>query len=183
VRFESTPLQGAIIVYREPVHDARGAFARMFCVREFAEHQLDTSIVQCNLSFNLKRGTLRGMHYQQEPHSEAKLVTCFSGALYDVIVDIRDGSPTQYSWFGIELRAGDNKSLYIPKGFAHGFQTLEPETLVHYQMSDFFSASAATGLRFDDPRLAITWPLVPESVAAKDLAFALLPSKRVGETE
>jgi dTDP-4-dehydrorhamnose 3,5-epimerase len=114
------------------------------------------------------------MHYQRDPHGEAKLVTCLAGAMFDVAIDLRPGSPTRYQWFGIELRAGDDTSFYIPRGFAHGFQTLDDATLVHYQMSDYFVPEAAAGVRFDDPRCAIRWPLPPRNVAEKDLSFPLL---------
>lgn len=173
MRFEPLKLAGAFVVHREGLVDERGSFARSFCAREFAQHGLSPHVVQCNVSVNRERGTLRGMHFQRAPHAEAKLITCLSGAVYDVIVDIRTGSPTFHQWLAIELR-DDGRSLYVPEGFAHGFQTLEDATVLHYQMSEYYDDACAGGLRFDDPRLGIAWPLTPRNVSPRDRAFPLV---------
>jgi dTDP-4-dehydrorhamnose 3,5-epimerase len=158
VNLRETPLPGAYVVELEPIEDERGWFARTFDAAAFEELGLDAAVVQCNASFNRRAGTLRGMHYQAEPHGEAKLVRCTRGAIFDVIVDLRPWSATTCRWFGIELRAGDAASLFVPAGFAHGFQTLGDDTEVHYQMSHRYVPEAARGLRWNDPSFAIDWP-------------------------
>ncbi|MBX3013814.1 MAG: dTDP-4-dehydrorhamnose 3,5-epimerase [Caldilineaceae bacterium] len=169
--FQPTKLADAYLVEVQPIRDERGFFARAWCVQEFADHGLDTKLVQCNLSFNQQRGTLRGMHYQQEPHAETKLVRCIRGAIYDVIIDLRPTSPTYLQWLGVTLSAANRSMLYIPKGFAHGFQTLADETEVFYQMSDFYAPAAAQGLRWNDPHFGIDWPLPVTVISAKDQAY------------
>jgi dTDP-4-dehydrorhamnose 3,5-epimerase len=156
-----TPLAGAFVVEIESLVDERGHFARTFDAELFAEHGLDAHVAQCNTSFSERAGTLRGMHYQQEPHGEAKLVRVTLGAVHDVIVDLREGSPTRGQWFAIELSAENNRSLYIPVSFAHGFQSLLAHSEVHYQMSSPYVAEAARGVRWDDPAFAIDWPAPP----------------------
>lgn len=177
MRFEELPLQGAFLVHWEPLRDERGFFARTWCEEEFAARGLEARTVQVNLSHNVRRGTLRGLHYQAAPHAEAKVVTCLRGALWDVVVDLREGSPTRRRWHAVELRAGAPRSLYVPKGFAHGFQTLEDDTLLLYQMSDFYHPASARGVRWDDPSLAIPWPQVPPpEISERDRAHPLLGS-------
>jgi dTDP-4-dehydrorhamnose 3,5-epimerase len=174
MRFVPTPLAGAFVIELLRKEDERGFFARSFCQREFAAQGLDPALVQCNLSFNRKRGTLRGLHFQIAPHEEAKVVSCIAGALFDVIVDVRPASPTFGRWFSVELDPIERRALYIPKGFAHGFQTLADETTVHYQMSEFFHPASARGLRFDDPALGIPWPLPDPILSDRDAAFPRL---------
>jgi len=171
VKFEATALKGAFVIRPEPVTDVRGFFARTYCQKEFQSRGLVSNFVQCNVSFNRKRGTLRGMHYQTEPYPEAKLVRCTMGTIYDVIVDIDPTSPTFRKWISVELSARNRNMLYIPKGYAHGFQTLEDETEVFYQMSEFYHPENATGVRWNDPALAIAWPVQDPIVSEKDGAY------------
>ena len=156
--FTETRLAGAYTIDLEPTKDERGFFARAWCEREFAEHGLTTTVSQSSVAFNRAEGTLRGMHWQVAPHAETKLVRCLRGSIYDVIVDIRPGSPTFGEWIAVELTAENRRALYVPEGFAHGYQTLEPETEVWYQMSAPHVPEAAQGFRFDDPRFDIDWP-------------------------
>ena len=158
MRFTETRLKGAFIIEPERLEDERGFFARTFCQKEFGAHGLNSKIVQCNVSYNKHKGTLRGMHYQAPPMAEAKLVSCTRGAIYDVIIDLQPESPTYCQWFAEELNAENSKMIYIPEGFAHGFQTLEDETEVFYQMSEFYSPEHARGVRWDDPAFGIKWP-------------------------
>jgi dTDP-4-dehydrorhamnose 3,5-epimerase len=151
--------------------DERGFFARSFCQHEFAAHGLDVSVAQCNVSFNRRRGTLRGMHWQVEPHGEAKLVRVTRGALWDVIVDLRPGSATYCRGFGVELTADNRRGLYIPVGFAHGFQTLSDDVEVFYQMSAFYVADAQRGVRWDDPAFGIEWPIRPPFLSERDATY------------
>jgi dTDP-4-dehydrorhamnose 3,5-epimerase len=174
MRFEPTKLAGAFIVETESHEDSRGVFARTFCAREFAEHGLATAFVQSSISFNRTRGTLRGLHYQLPPACEAKLVRCTSGSLYDVIVDLRPDSPTYLRHCGVELTARNRRALYVPEMFAHGFQSLEDETEVFYQISAFFAPDKSTGLRHDDPKLGINWPLPVAVMSEKDARWPLL---------
>jgi len=171
VRFVETELRGAFIIELEPIEDERGFFARSFCQREFAEHRINPAIVQCNISFNRRRGTLRGMHYQSAPHEETKVVRCTRGAVYDVIVDLRRGSPTFKRWIGVELSADNRAALYVPGGFAHGFQTLEDETEIFYLMSEFYFPQCQRGVRWDDPAFAIRWPIAPPIMSEKDRLY------------
>jgi dTDP-4-dehydrorhamnose 3,5-epimerase len=174
LKFLSTPLAGAYLVELEPIEDERGFFARSFCQNEFRALGLDPVVAQCNVSFNRRRGTLRGLHYQAEPYAEAKLVRCTRGAIWDVIVDLRRSSPTARQWFAVELTAENRWSLYVPAGFAHGFQTLVDDTEVFYQMSEFYHPEAAYGIRWDDPALAIPWPIKDAVVSPRDRAFPRL---------
>jgi dTDP-4-dehydrorhamnose 3,5-epimerase len=153
-----TALSGAFTIDVEPIADERGFFARTWCQRELEARGLETLVVQCSVSFNRHAGTLRGLHYQAAPHQEVKLVRCTAGAIFDVIVDLRAGSPTFARHVGVVLSARNHRMLYVPKGFAHGFQTLEPETEVTYQMSEFYHPDLACGVRWDDPALGIEWP-------------------------
>ena len=156
--FTETDLPGAFVVDLEPRQDDRGFFARAWCETEFAEHGLSTVVAQCNVSFSRKKGTLRGLHYQVAPHAEVKLVRCLRGALYDVIVDLRPASPTYRRWLGVELTAENRRMLYVPEGFAHGFQTLADDTEAFYQVSAAYAPDAERGVRWDDPAFAIEWP-------------------------
>jgi dTDP-4-dehydrorhamnose 3,5-epimerase len=161
VRLRETPLRGAYVVELELLRDERGAFARTFDAAAFAAAGLAADVVQCSLSYNERAGTLRGMHYQADPHGEVKLVRCTRGAIHDVIVDLRPASATYRRWFAIELRAGGDASLYVPVGFAHGFQTLVDRSEVAYQMAQPYVPEAARGVRWDDPALGIEWPAPP----------------------
>jgi len=169
--FTPTPLSGAFVIEPTRIEDERGFFARAWCQHEFAAYGLNTELVQCNISFNLRRGTVRGMHYQAAPHAEAKLVRCTSGALYDVIIDLRPDAPTFMQHFGIVLSAAQHTMLYVPEGFAHGFQTLEPNTEVFYQMSTFYAPEAARGVRWNDPAFAIRWPLTDVTIGERDRTY------------
>lgn len=162
--------------------DERGFFARSWCEDEFKRHGLNPRLVQCNISFNKKRGTLRGMHYQIAPFPEAKLVRCTMGAIYDVIIDLRQNSPTFKQWMSVELTAENRRALYIPEDFAHGFQTLTDHTEVFYQMSEFYHPECARGVRWDDPVFAIEWPFEPFHISGQDLGFAWLSGESVGKT-
>lgn len=171
MRFIPTHLAGAYLVEPDLISDERGFFARTWCRDEFADKGLNPNLVQCNISFNKARGTLRGMHYQKEPHAECKLVRCTKGALYDVIIDLRSNSSTFTQWYGVELTAKNRRALYVPEGFAHGFITLEDETEVMYQMSEYFHAGSASGLRWDDPKFSITWPIDVKVISEHDRAY------------
>jgi dTDP-4-dehydrorhamnose 3,5-epimerase len=171
VIFAPTKLAGAVVIDLERREDERGFFARSFCRREFEEHGLDPCVSQCNVSFNLRRGTLRGMHWQAAPHGEAKLVRVTQGAIWDVIIDLRPNSPSYAEWFGVELAAETRRALYIPDGFAHGFQTLVPNAEVFYQMSTSYVSDAQRGLRWNDPAFGITWPIDPPFMSERDAAY------------
>jgi dTDP-4-dehydrorhamnose 3,5-epimerase len=168
VIFIDTKLHGAVIIEPERLEDDRGFFARSWCRREFQAHDLNPRFVQSNVSSSRKQGTLRGMHYQARPHEEAKLVRCTSGSIYDAIIDLRPDSPTFKESTGLVLTAQDYKMLYIPEGFAHGFVTLEDNTEVFYQMSEFYSAECARGVRWNDPVFEIAWPLTPRVMSDRD---------------
>lgn len=168
MKFTPLALPGVWRIDLDRREDARGFFARTFCAEEFARHGLLDSFVQCNISGNRQRGTVRGLHYQRPPHAEVKLIRCTRGALYDVVVDLRQGSPTFGEWLGHEIRADDGGGLYIPAGFAHGYQTLADDTEVFYQMGAAYEPSAVAGLRFDDPALGIVWPLPDPVVSERD---------------
>jgi dTDP-4-dehydrorhamnose 3,5-epimerase len=172
VKFSETPLPGAFIVEIEPHRDERGYFTRTWCAREFEAARLSTEFVQASLSHNLKRGTLRGMHLQLPPSQEAKLVRCTRGRIYDVIVDLRPESPAYLHHFGVELTASDHTALFIPPAMLHGFQTLEDDTEVYYQMSDYYAPDAGFGARWNDPAFAIEWPLVENlTLADRDASY------------
>ena len=169
--FEETKLQGVFEIQLEPRPDERGFFARAWCRTEFEAHGLNPGLVQCNVSFNSRKGTLRGMHYQQNPHPEAKLIRCTRGALYDVILDLRKCSATYKQWLGVVLTASNRKMLYVPEGCAHGFLTLEDETEVHYQMSEFYYPKLARGVRWDDPAFRIAWPDEVNVISERDRTY------------
>lgn len=198
MRFIETKLKGAFIIEIEPHEDERGFFARTFCQEEFKAHGLNPRVVQCNISFNKKKGTLRGMHYQVAPYEEAKLVRCTRGAIYDVIIDLRPESPTFKQWIAVLLTSSDEQivvhrslltglnvlfpaprsMLYVPEGFAHGFQTLEDNTEVFYQMSEFYHPECARGVRWDDPAFGIEWPEVEKRIICdRDLNYPLWESR------
>lgn len=171
MRFLETPLSGAYVMEVEKREDERGFFGRSWCARELAEHGLDTSVVQANVSFNKAKGTVRGMHFQSAPHEEVKIVRCTRGSMYDVIVDLRPESPTYCQWFGIELSADNYRMLYIPKRFGHGYQTLEDDVDLMYMVSSSFAPEHATGVRHDDPAFGITWPLSITMINEKDRSW------------
>ncbi len=162
--FTETNLKGAFLIDPEKREDLRGHFARTFCQQEFLAHGLKMRVVQCSVSYNRKKGTLRGMHFQAAPYEEAKLIRCTRGAIYDVILDLRCSSPMFKQHFGVVLSAEQGNMLYVPQGLAHGFQTLEDETEVFYQMSEFYSADFSRGVRWNDPAFGISWPEVPERI-------------------
>jgi len=166
--FESTPLQGACVIELEKRGDERGFFARVFCEKEFAAQGLVTRFVQINNSLSADVGTLRGMHYQLPPASETKLVRCIRGSLWDCIVDLRPDSPTFKRWFGAELSAENRRMMYVPKGFAHGFITLEPDTEAFYLVDEFYAPELERGLRWNDPAIGIEWPAEPRVMSEKD---------------
>lgn len=168
MRFIQTKLKDAYIIEPEKFEDERGFFARSWCEKEFKEHGLNPNLVQCNISFNKKKGTLRGMHLQIAPFAEAKLVRCTRGAIYDVIVDVRPDSETYKQWIGVELTAENHKALYVPEGFAHGFQTLVDNTEVFYQMSEFYAPECARGFRWNDPTFNINWPEQISAISVRD---------------
>ena len=169
--FTETPLVGAYIIDLERTEDERGFFARTFCHEEFKAHGLNLQVVQCNISFNTKKGTLRGMHCQIAPYEETKLVRCTRGGIYDVLIDLRPDSPTFKKWAAIELTAENYRILYIPRGFAHGFQTLEDNSEVFYQMSEFYHPECARGVFWNDPAFQIFWPPGPRMISPKDQQY------------
>lgn len=166
--FAETALKGAFIIDLKRIEDERGFFARGFCQNELSAHGLNPAMVQLNVALSRKRGTIRGMHFQRAPREEAKLVRCTRGAVFDVIVDLRPGSPTRGRWLGVELTEDNHRMFYAPEGFAHGYQTLADNTEIYYQTSQFYAPELATGLRFDDPALGIVWPLPAGVVSDQD---------------
>jgi dTDP-4-dehydrorhamnose 3,5-epimerase len=178
--FTETRLPGAFVIEPERREDDRGFFARVYCEREFREHGLMPHIAQANMSWNPRRGTLRGMHYQVEPFREAKLVRCTRGAIHDVIADLRPDSPTYLQWTGVDLTAENARMLYVPEGFAHGFLTLEDATEVTYQVSEFYAPGSERGIRWDDPALGIEWAAEVRVVSDKDRSWPLLETTGLG---
>ena len=168
MKFLPTELPGAYLIQLEPARDTRGFFARTFCVEEFGMQGLITVFPQHSFSFSARKGTLRGMHYQRQPAGETKLVHCVQGAIFDVIIDIRPDSPTYGRWQHFELSSDNNDQLYIPEGFAHGFQTLTENAVVNYLISANYNAELASGIRFDDPSIGIGWPLPVAEISDKD---------------
>jgi dTDP-4-dehydrorhamnose 3,5-epimerase len=171
VIFNKTRLDGVYLIQIQEHADERGFFARTWCQREFDEHGLNPRLVQCNLSYNKKKGTLRGMHYQAAPYQEAKLVSCICGAIYDVIIDIRLESPTFGEYLGVSLTALSHDMLYVPEGFAHGFLTLVDETQVFYQMSEFYAPDYARGFRWNDPIFKVDWPAEVRVISSRDASY------------
>lgn len=165
--FEETRLSGAFVIDLERREDGRGFFARTWCANELGKHGLNTRLVQANMSWNPRQGTLRGMHFQHPPHAEAKVVRCTHGAIHDVIIDLRPESPTYKQWIGVDLTAENRRALYVPEGFAHGFQTLVPDCEVHYLVTEFYTPESEGGVRWNDPAFAIQWP-DPENAFLSD---------------
>ena len=170
MQFIETKLPGAYIINLDTLEDERGFFARAFCQKEFEENGLKSNIAQCNLSFNHKKGTLRGMHYQVKPYEEVKMVRCTQGKILDVIIDLRKDSATYKKWIGVELTAENNRMLYVPEGFAHGYQTLEDNSVVYYQVTEFYQPGSERGIRWNDPAFNIDWPLEISVISDKDNA-------------
>jgi dTDP-4-dehydrorhamnose 3,5-epimerase len=171
MKFLPTKLQGAFEVQLESHADERGSFARSWCTNEFESNGLNPKLAQCSISYNVKKGTLRGMHFQAEPYPEAKLVRCTRGALYDVVVDLRPESPTFREWIGIELTPTNQKMVYVPERCGHGFITLADETEVFYQITEFYHAGLSQGVRWDDPAFQIAWPMTPVVMSDRDRAY------------
>ena len=178
--FEELPLAGAYVVDMTRAADERGFFARAFCADEFAALGLAGAMSQCSVSFNARKGTLRGLHFQAAPHDEEKLVRCTAGAIFDVIVDIRAESPTFRRWCGTELTADNHRSLYVPKGFAHGFISLADDSEVYYMISVPYVPGFARGLRWSDPAIGIAWPIVPTVISARDAEYPLIDAPIAG---
>lgn len=176
MRFSEAPIPGVYVIEPELVIDDRGHFARTYSAQEFAARGLGFGAVESSLSYNAKRGTLRGMHFQRPPHAECKLVRCTRGSIFDVVVDLRAESFTYRDWFGVELSAESARSLYLPEGCAHGFITVEDSSEVHYQISHPYTPSHADGVRWDDPSLGIVWPLEPTVISQRDRSFPKLVS-------
>jgi dTDP-4-dehydrorhamnose 3,5-epimerase len=166
--FTETKLKGAFILDVKRLEDERGFFGRSWCKKEMEEHGLNSNVVQANVSFNHKKGTLRGMHFQFSPYQETKLVRCTKGALFDVIIDLRKDSPTYKQWIGVELTEDNFRMLYVPEDFAHGFITLQDNTAVTYQVTQFYTPGAEGGIRWDDPAVGIEWPVPVEVISSKD---------------
>jgi dTDP-4-dehydrorhamnose 3,5-epimerase len=166
--FEETKIRGVVEVRLNRIADERGFFARSWCLDEFETAGLDTRLAQCSISYNARKGTLRGMHYQSAPYAESKLVRCTRGAIYDVALDLRADSPTFRQWIGVNLTAENREMIYIPKGCAHGFLTLEDNSEVFYQISEFYHPEAARGVRWDDPAFGIVWPAKPQLLSDRD---------------
>ncbi|KAF3884517.1 MULTISPECIES: dTDP-4-dehydrorhamnose 3,5-epimerase [Nostocales] len=178
--FTKTELQGAYIIDLDQKPDSRGFFARTFCAQEFEAHGLKPTVAQCNLSFNYKKGTLRGMHYQLPPAAETKLIRCISGAIYDVIIDMRPESPTYLQHIGVELTAENRRALYVPEMFAHGYQALTDGAEVVYQVGEFYTPGYERGLRYDDPFFNIQWPVEVTVISEKDKNWPLMSMMTVG---
>jgi dTDP-4-dehydrorhamnose 3,5-epimerase len=179
VIFNEQALAGVFVIDPEPVADERGLFARTYCQSEFEEHGFSFTVAQASVSFNARKGTLRGMHLQLPPHEEAKLVRCIAGSVQDVVVDLRAGSPTQLEWLAVELAAQRRNALYVPAGLAHGFLTLEDRSELEYLISTLYVPAAAAGVRWDDPAIGITWPSRPSVISERDAAFPVLDVEAV----
>ena len=171
MKFATTTLTDAVLIHPEPQQDERGFFARTYCRNELAAAGLESDFVQGNMSFNRVKGTLRGLHFQRSPHEEVKVVRCIRGAIYDVIIDLRPESPSYLKWQGFELTEENGLQLYVPRGFAHGFLTLSDAAAVTYQVSAFYTPGAESGVRWDDPRFGIDWPLDVAVLSPKDAAW------------
>ena len=177
VHFTETKVRGAWVIDPTPHQDHRGRFMRVWCAREFAEQGLSFVPVQANMVFSTRRGTVRGMHFQEAPAPEAKLVRCTRGAIFDAVLDLRPESPSYGTWYGVELSADNGRMLYLPERCAHGFQTLEDGTELHYMASAYYTPSAAHGVRFDDPAFNIQWPLAPTVVSDQDRSWPLVEQR------
>ena len=178
MRFIATELADAQLIEPEEVRDERGFFARVWCSRELEAQGLSNTIAQVNVSHNARKGTVRGLHYQVAPHDEIRVLRCTHGAIYDVIVDLRPGSPTHAKWLGVTLSAANRRMLYVPEGFAHGFQTLQDDTEVLYLMSSFYEPGAGRGVRWNDPAFAIEWPLPVSVISERDATFGDFETER-----
>jgi dTDP-4-dehydrorhamnose 3,5-epimerase len=176
--FNETKLKGAFVVEPQLIEDARGFFARTWTPEEFEARGLNPRVAQCSISYNARRGTLRGMHYQVAPYAEAKVVRCTRGAIYDVAIDLREGSPTYLGWAAVELSERNRSMLYIPEGFAHGYQTLEDDTEIFYMVSESYRPEAARVLRWDDPAFGIAWPLEVTAISDRDRGAPLVGAGR-----
>jgi dTDP-4-dehydrorhamnose 3,5-epimerase len=174
--FTKTTVNDAYIVELDKREDHRGFFARTWDKNEFEEHNLNSNLVQCNVSFSKKRGTLRGMHYQKKPFEESKLIRCTKGKIFDVIIDLRTHSSTFKKWFGVELTQENYKMLYVPEGFAHGFQSLEDNSEIIYQVSEFYTPNSELGIHWNDPAFNITWPIEEKTITEKDNSWKLFDS-------
>lgn len=170
MKFDATRLPGVFTIGIDPIQDERGFFARAWCRNEFEAYGLESNLMQADISYNLRKGTLRGMHYQVAPFAETKLVRCTRGAVYDVVLDLRPQSPAFKKWIAMQLTAENHQMIYIPKGCAHGFLTLEPDTEVFYQMSEVYNAESARGVRWDDPAFGIRWPEKVQVISERDRA-------------
>jgi dTDP-4-dehydrorhamnose 3,5-epimerase len=178
VRFRPLELRGAYVIDLEPAVDERGSFARVWCREEFSKYGLDAELAQCSVSRNARIGTLRGLHFQEAPHEETKLVRCIRGAIFDVMVDLRRTSATAYAWVGVTLDAASGAAVYVPKGFAHGFQTLTDDAEVLYMISEPYTPAAASGVRWNDPAFGITWPEADDrTISARDQAWPLVTER------
>lgn len=176
MRYRPLSLHGAFVIEPETIADNRGFFARLWDARELAERGLDATLAQCNLSFNARRGTVRGLHFQRPPHEEVKLVRCTRGRVLDVVVDIREDSPTYLRWEAVELTAENRFAMYVPRGFAHGYQTLEDESEVSYQVSEYYHPESEGALLWNDPRIGIMWPVAEVTLSEKDRNVRPLPA-------
>jgi dTDP-4-dehydrorhamnose 3,5-epimerase len=181
MRFHPTPIAGVTVVEPEHRSDERGSFARLWCARELAEFGLTAQLAQVNLARNVRRGTLRGLHYQASPHAEAKLVRCVRGAVFDVAVDVRPDSATHMQWFGLELSPENDRMLFVPEGCAHGYQVLAGDSEVIYLSSEFYAPEAERGARYDDPAFGIAWPLAEAAILSpKDASWPGYASGEAG---
>jgi len=179
--FNETKLAGAYLIELEKFEDERGFFARSWSATEFAARGLESHVAECSVSFNQKKGTLRGMHYQASPYAQAKIVRCTMGSVYDVIIDLRSASTTFKQWIGTELTAANRRTLYVPKGFGHGFQTLEDDTEISYQMSDPYVPGSGGGVRWNDPLWGIVWPERPRVISERDQTYPDFVSESTGK--
>lgn len=171
MKFIEKDIKGVFEITLDRIKDDRGWFTRSWCSKEFNAQGLNSNVVQCNISYNNKRGTLRGMHYQEKPYKEAKLVRCCQGSIFDVVIDLRSDSATFKKWVCIELSSNERNMLYIPEGLAHGFQTLEDNTEILYQMSEYYNSECARGVRWNDPQFAIEWPIAEKIISLKDQQY------------
>ena len=171
MRFQESKIQGVWTIDTDPIEDDRGSFTRVFCREDFFRQGLDPEVAQCGIAHNTKRGTVRGIHFQSAPHEESKLVRCTRGEIFDVVVDLRKGSATQFEWVAIEMSAADQKMIYVPKGCAHGYQTLQDSTEVVYWISSPYDVASSRGIRWDDPALKIPWPLPNPTLSQRDQSF------------
>ncbi len=174
LKFTELKLKGAYSIEVDKLEDARGFFGRIWCKEEFEKRGLNTNLVQSNVSFSKQKGTVRGLHYQKDPHAETKLLRCTRGKVFDVIVDLREGSETYGQWASVELSAENRKMIYVPEGFAHGFMTLEDDTEVYYLVTEFYHGESEGGVRWNDPTIGIEWPLEVTAISPKDEQQPLL---------